>query len=69
LAAHPQVRDMPIRVFFLKKNMRLPFGLSVPLPAWNAGFLDSFLIFIAAKQPADQINSINGFVGGNRKTL
>jgi hypothetical protein len=24
LAAHPQVRDMPIKVFFLRKNMKIP---------------------------------------------
>jgi hypothetical protein len=62
LAAHPQVRDMPIRVFFFRKNIAPSFAPPrVPLLDRNGGKIKFIESFIAAKWPPDQIDSINWF--------
>jgi hypothetical protein len=58
LAAHPQVRDMPIRVFFLRKNMAPTFQRLAALADRNASRHKSVMIFIAVKPPTDQINPV-----------
>jgi hypothetical protein len=69
LAAHPQVRDRPISVFFLKNNMPLSFQPLRSASGAQRRNVGSIPLFIPAKRRPDQINSINGRRGGDRKNL